>query len=348
MDPLTGAAIAAPIVGGIIGGQQSSRDARRAREQMEAALAELAGLNIPGIDEQMLSLLSEQYVGDLNPISEQYAGGYESALGDISLDPQFLDNQLLSMEGLKEYAEGGLNEGDRAGLRISQREAQGANQAKQAQILQEMAQRGVGGSGMELAARLSANQNASQMQSEQNDRIAMMASDRAYDANSRLGDTASKLRAQSFGEQKDIGSAKDIAKQFTLNQQQSYFQRQAQAANQSALRNLDERQRLAGAEAATRNAEQQANKSLLQQRFQNQYNVATAKNAARTGTANLYNQQAGRTADAWAAGGRGVGSGIAGYQQSLRKPTISTGGISSDGYDMMDNDEETNRRLGIV
>src|SRR5690606_10901263 len=123
----------------------------------------------------------------------------------------------------------------------------------------------MGGSGMELAARLQSAQSSADRQSQESDRLMQIAQQRALDAMSQAGNLATGMRSQSFGEQSDIARARDLINQFNVQNQQNVHQRNVANTNQANLRNLQERQRLSEAGTAIKNAQQQYNKELQQQ-----------------------------------------------------------------------------------
>ncbi len=240
---------------------------------------------IPGITEQELNLLLPQIVGELTPEMESYIDAGETAMAGIEADPRLRNAQLSALDYLSEIGETGLTAADRAAMSEIRRNTQSDAQAKQAQIIQDMAQRGTGGSGAELAARLSGSQAASDRMSRESDALIQQAQNRALQGITQSAGLAGEMRGQDFNQAGQIASARDAMNRFNTQNQQSLQQRNVGARNQAQLQNLQERQRVADAATGLKNQQQQYNKNLLQQQFQNRALVTQ-------GRAGLASQQA--------------------------------------------------------
>lgn len=251
-------------------------------------------------------------MGEFTPEMEQFIELGPTTMEDISVDPRLKAAQMAALEQMAGLSETGLTPADIAALEQVRRGAAGEAQAKQEQILQEMQQRGQGGSGAELIARLQAAQAGADRASAQGLDVAQMAQQRALQALSQQGAMAGQLRGQEFGEQSDIARARDIVNQFNVQQQQGLQSRNVAAQNQAALRNLSERQRIAEQQAAIQNYQQEQNKALEQQRFQNEMALASGRAGQYTGAAQDAQQRAAQSAQMWAGMGQGIGSGLMG------------------------------------
>lgn len=246
---------------------------------------------LPSISEQELQYILPEIVGEYGPEMEQYLGDLVSEYSSIESDPRLRDSQLSVLDYLAEVGETGLTASERAALNEIRRATQQEAEAKQQQIIQNMAQRGAGGSGAELAARLSGAQSAADRMSRESDQLAMLAQQRALQAMMQQGQMAGNLRTQDFNEASSIAQAKDAMNTFNRNNQQSLQQRNIGARNQAQLQNLQQRQAVSDAATALKNQQQQYNKGLLQQQFQNQLDI----NRGRAGIASAQaqaNQQA--------------------------------------------------------
>lgn len=309
---LVAGSIAAPVVGGIIGSEQASKDRRAAQNARNQAIAQFAGINVPEVEKQMLALETPELVGEYTPEMEDFIELDPSAMEEISTDPRLQQAQMAALEQMAGLAESGLSPADIAALEEVRRGAAAEAEAKQGQILQEMQARGQGGSGAELVARLKAAQSGADRMSQEGLDIAQMVQQRALQALAQQGSLAGQLRGQEFGEKTDIARAKDIVNQFNVQQQQGLQQRNVAAQNQAALRNLSEKQRIAEQQAAIRNYQQEQNRALQQQRFQNEMNLAGGKAGQYAGAAADAQQRAAQTAQMWSGMGQGVGSGLMG------------------------------------
>lgn len=313
MGAATAGAIAAPIVGGMIGSGMARGDERAARGARQAALAQFLGIDVPTVAEQEVDFLLPEFMGEYAPGMEDVVELGPTAMEGIALDPELRSAQMEALQRLSEVGEAGLTPGDVAAMRSLQRQVSGQEQARQEAILQEMARRGVAGSGQELAARLQSSQSAADRASEEANRMAQMAQARALEGITQAGSLGGRIRSQEFGEQADVASARDAISRFNAANQQSVRQRNVEAQRQAQLRNLQEQQRLSEQQAATKNLQQQYNKELIQQRYQNQLDRASGAAGQYEGIARDRDRAAQRTADMWAGIGRGVGTGIGAF-----------------------------------
>lgn len=314
---MTIGAIAAPVVGGLLGGSKAKRDAERAAALRAQALGQYDSIDIPTFEEQLLNLQTPDYVGDLIAQQEQAVDVGPTAMDDVSVDPRLQAMQMQALEQIAGRADAGLSEEALNELQQSQRATQGAAQAKQQQILQAMQQRGQGGSGAELAARLMAAQQAADSAGQQGREIAARSAqedDAAMDALSRV---AGGMRSQEFGEQSDVARARDILNQFKAQNTQGVRSRNVSAQNTAAGRNIGERQRMADMASQTRNIEEQRRASLHGDQFNRQMDMAGAKANIMTGQAGAADRSAGRTADMWSGIGSGIGSAIGSFGKKV-------------------------------
>lgn len=273
MDPLTGALLvggASNLLGGVMGGRSAKKAAKAQAEAAARIQAMYDKINIPTIEEQAVQLEEGQVLGEYNPLLEQLLNLQPSAMEGVSTSPEYKDLQLQALRKMAGVSEDGLDEGDEAAFREAQRAVANEAQAQQAAILNNMAQRGTLGSGMELAARLQGAQDSANRLSSAGDKLTQDARARALQALSQTGSMASNLRSQDFGEQEKIARARDAISQFNVQNQQQLQGRNVSEQNRAQLANLQAKQAMADANRQMRNQEQQYNKQLLQQRYQNE------------------------------------------------------------------------------
>lgn len=283
---------AANMMGGVAGSQAAAagnKNAERIRQQM---LAIFQGIDVPTIQEQELQLQNPEYLQNLVNQTESAQTLGPSEMEGVSTDPRLEQAQMAALEQLSELGQTGLSPAEAAALRSSRRGAASEAEAKSSQIMQEMARRGMGGSGMELAQRLQAAQSGADRQSREGDDVMKMAQERALQAISQGSGLASNVRGQEFGEKSSIAKAQDAINQFNTQNQQNVSQRNIQSANQANQRNIAEQQRIAEAKNANQNQQQTYNKGLLQTNFQNQITKAGGMAGQMGGMANAA-QQAG-------------------------------------------------------
>lgn len=310
-------------VGAVLGADQAQQDSIAASTARDQGLQAFRGVNVPSVHDQELDLLQNQYLGNLSPQQEAAMGMGPSAMQGIQVDPRLAQAQMTALNQLSQTGQMGMTPGEAAALRDAQRQASAGAQAKSAQLQDEFARRGMGGSGNELAARLLAAQSGADRASQSSNQIAQQAQQAALQAMGQSAGLAGQMSQQSFGQQSDIAKAKDYINQFNTQNQQAVQQRNIGAQNQAAARNLDTRQGIANQNTQLQNQQQQYNKQLQQQEFENRMARAAGMAGQYGGIAKSRQEQAGRTADMYAGIGKGVDTGVGSYMNSQDKNDFS-------------------------
>ena len=331
----------AQMAGSLYGSHKAKKSADAAREMeskfRERALAELMKLNIPEIEAQKIILETPQLVYDYVPQLEQEMQDLSSQMGDIEVDPRLREAQMAALGGLEERAEGGLTPEDAAQIASIRRQTGGQAQAQDASILQSMAQRGMSGSGAELASRLQSGQASAQRASEESDRLAAMNYQAKMAALSQMGNVAGNIRGQEFGEQERVASAADLIAKFNQQNRASMQQRNVGAQNVAGRESAQQKQSHEYARAGLRGQEETHNKGLIADKYQQELNLAKAKASALTGSAQAA-REAGVTKakgqyDMWSGIGKAAGGLIGAIGSSKKKGSgmsdqeIAEGGI---------------------
>lgn len=237
----SGAAAGAPlgpagiVVGGLLGagtgffsGQAQDEAAEAAAAAEQKRLETLLGAYVPTVDELSYQVEAPEYqMGDLSRFIQKFTPEElaKSKMEGISTDPRLAQAQMSALQQLAEVSEGGFNKGDLAALEQIRRRAAGQAQSGRETALQNMAQRGVAGSGQELVAQLMAGQHASDQAASMGLEEAKMAQARALQAMTQKGQMASQQRAQQFGEQSDIARAQDAINQFNTQNRNAATQK---------------------------------------------------------------------------------------------------------------------------
>lgn len=296
------------IGGGVIGQAQASGDRNRANQAYANALAQLSGVYVPSIEEQKVAYQTPGLVGTYNPLLEQSPDQMATEMAGVSTDPRLQQAQMDYLQRLGQMGETGMTMEDRAALDQIQRQTQAQQQSQQNAILQNMAQRGTLGSGMELAARLNASQQAADSASQQGLQVAAQAQKRGLEALAQAGGLSGQMRGQEFNEKSDIAKAQDVIGQFNL--QNALQTNRGNVAEQRAAqqRNLAAQQAAAEQTAQIRNQQEQQNKALYQTRFANEMGKSGAMAGAYNTAGQQAQQQAQATAQNWANMGTGASS----------------------------------------
>jgi len=278
----------ASLVSNVVGGNKAADAAREGRYASDAKMAEsqrlaeesvqeLEAMGIPSIEAQKIVLQKPEFAG-----LQDYIIQKSSAMEEISTDPRLAKAQMDALESMREIGDGGgLTESERAQQFLMQRQAAGSEQARQKSILQDMAERGAGGSGAELAARLSSSQNAAERNAMAQAQLAGQAQQRALQAMTQGGAMAGKMQAQQFGQDAQKASAADAISRFNTANQMN-----------TQARNLAARQSQYDAETRLSNQQEMANKSLIQQDYQNRLQKQQSIANARAGQQQGLQQQA--------------------------------------------------------
>ena len=202
------------------------------------------------------------YLGNFTP-EELQATGLPAGV----INQAMRNKQLQALGGVEELSQTGLSAIDRAALSEIQNEIAMQERGQRESILQNMAQRGMSGSGQELAAQLQSSQAASQLASQQGLQQAAQAQRARVDALSNLSNMATGLESTDFERQAQKAQAQDVINQFNV-----------QNRNVAGLRNLQTQQDLSSMNAQERNRIAQANIDLAnQQIMQNQVNRPLAQ-----------------------------------------------------------------------
>lgn len=218
------------IIGGLVGQEQAKPYEKAAEEAAQQALETITG--IPDLELDPITLERLQSAGVVTPEMIETITQGPSAMEGISTDPRLAQAQMKALENLSQLGEEGLTAVDRAALNEMRRSVETGERGRQGAILQDMAARGMGGSGAELAARLSSSQAATERAASEADRLAAMAQQNRLAALSQAGQLGGQIRGQEFGEKSAIAQAQDAIARFNAANKQ-----QVAAANVGA-RNL--------------------------------------------------------------------------------------------------------------
>ena len=255
------------LVNTIMGGPKGGEGVAEAYQAVQA----LQSVGVPSVEAQRIVLETPELVGELLPLLEQAEELGPSALEGIEIPDELKTAQMSALSTLQEVVdEGGLSPADRAELNKVRREVEGRGRAADARILESMAERGVLGSGLELASRQAQAQQAQQAMAEAADRQAAMAFQNKMGALDRLGSMGTQMRGQEFGEQSNVARAKDEISRFNLANRAAAQQRNIDRQNMAQAQNLSAKQAQENLRASLANQQEMHNKGLLQQQFQNE------------------------------------------------------------------------------
>lgn len=187
-------------LGGIIGANKQAGAAKDAKRQLDSLTDEWRQMNMPDLSPIEFERFKDIFVPQM---------AQDSLMGDIQTDPRLQDAQMAALGQLGELSEGGLNLQDKADLADIQGEVARQDAGRQAAIMQGMAERGMGGAGMELAQRLQSQSAGADRAAGNARNVAAQAQQRALDAIMRRGQLGGEMRSQQFGEDSAKARAQD-------------------------------------------------------------------------------------------------------------------------------------------
>ena len=309
MLPLLAAAGAASAIGGIANYFANQSAAERAEALQNKALQEWITINIPNPKDQEIALKQFVIEGKLNPQLESAIKADPSAFKNIVADSGTKAAQNRALSELSDMGnQGGLRLQDKAALQESSLDNIARERGNRLAVSQQMANRGLGGSGFEVAAQLQGQQGQADRDARSSLDVASKAQDRALQAIMGAGDMATKYRGQDFNEQSARATAEDKINMFNTNNMQDVQQRNIASQNQAAAQNLGEQQRVSDQNTKQDNYQQEYNSKLQQQQFENQAKLAAGKSGQYGQLANNAIQQGQNLGNLYSNMGQGLSS----------------------------------------
>lgn len=242
---------------------------------LQQSMDELQDISLPELERIQGTEWQEDLAYD--PLEAQQVGS--TAFDDIYVDPRLQSDQYAALDSLSNLAEsGGMNAQDEANLARIQNQTAMADKGRRAAIQQQMQQRGMGGSGLELLQQLQSNQAATNRQAQQGLDVAGMGQDRALQAIQMGAGMAGQMGRQQFGQQAQQAQASDALNRFNAGLRTDANQFNTQ--NRMAADKFNIQGRQGAAESA--NAADTYNKTELPQKnYDNQMDKWTAGAQAR-------------------------------------------------------------------
>lgn len=263
--PIVGAGIAASGLLSDGGGGNSAALLAEARAEFER----LRG-RAPTAEEMQAQM--QQYVeaGMISPEEAQTVLMGPSAYEGIKVDPAARQAQSDALRQLSDITEGGgLTAIDKSKISNIQDEIDTSNRGAQGAIVQNAAERGVGGSGLDLAARLSAQQGAATTGAKRSTDVAALAQQRALDTIAAKANLGGSMRTQDFGEASTKAAARDAIEKFNTTNRQAVINANADRVARSRELNFANKQDVSNKNVTTANTNAVRNGDLKQQVFSN-------------------------------------------------------------------------------
>ncbi len=325
IDDFVIASVAAPVVGGLIGAITGAADREQAQQTALAAYNELLDIGVAPdmaasvalepfritgeLDPQLMRkfeqggvYIPQEYkalslqpadfqkktmVGKYSPQIEQAIQAQPSKVAQISEDPKLRDAQLGALQALETRAATGFGPQERATLNKIRQQTEGDTQAKLQAIKDNMAARGISGSGAELAAQLQAAQAGANQAAMQGDELAASAAANALQAIQAQASQAGGMRTQDFNVANTRAAAEDAINRFNTENAIGRQTRNVSSLNQADLYNLGQAQDISNANTDLVN-------KILMQDWQNRQDTGN-QNTGLLNQAALFNTQRGQS-----------------------------------------------------
>lgn len=236
----------------------------------------------------------DQYVqtGLLKPEEVDLIKQDPSALQSFIENPDILASQMGSLRKMESLSNGEMTDVDKMSMISNMQAAAQQEKANREAILSNARQRGIAGSGLEMAAQLAGEQGAANRANQAGIDAQVAAQQRGLQALQQAGQMASTMRGQDVDVAAKKAAAQDAINQWNAQNQQQMMLQNTQFRNQAQAQNLSEQQRLAEANVNQTNKEREIAANAAQQDFVNRMNktqgyaqAQAAKNAAKGGKA---------------------------------------------------------------
>lgn len=248
-------------------------DVSRYEAENNAILAKLeAGIPLTMEEETWLNDYEPTLLSDLPELGK-------SRMGDVSTDPRLFDAQMAALSALEDQAESGLSDADRFAMRQAEKDLNRQAKGRMDSVRQNMAMRGMGGSGLDLVAQMQAAQAADEAAATSSMQRQAIGSDNRVWARMGAGDLAGNMSREEYDRKARAAQAQDEIERFNTANAVNRSEYNNRLRNEAARANLEGRQGVASRNVGARNG-------FNQQTFQNKRDIAGLKYNANAAGAN--------------------------------------------------------------
>lgn len=254
----------------LYGSMQSKKKEGKSLDAYQDGLQLLQNIVPPTLADLSIELTQAVQQGELSP--EEYIAymAEKSAMEGIEIPQQLKDIQYDALNQMNEISNsGGMTDIDKARLNEIKGEMLSSARGLQKSTQQNMASRGISGSGVELASQLSNDSANIEAASKGGYDVAAEAQRRALDAIKSKSTMAGNLRTQEFGEQEAKAKATDAVNDYNTRVRQAVSNANINDRNNAEAKNLAERQRIADVNTGIKNQEEEKNTQARQTVFDN-------------------------------------------------------------------------------
>lgn len=318
-------------LGGLLGNLLGSGDKAQQQAALQAALSNIQGVNAPTAASLQVALQQYKDTGQMSPELEATIQQQQSGMNQVQADPNAVAAQQAALAKLTSASNGGLTPADAAALGQIQSQADQSEQGKEGSILQDMQQRGEGGSGNELAARLSSAQSSAEGQRQAGLNVAGQASQRALQAMSQMGSLGGQIQNENFGEAASKAQAQDAINKYNAMNSQQVAGQNTNIGNAAQQYNLQNTQNTSNMNTGVANQQNAMNAQANQTAYSDAMSKAQAEATAEGNMANYYGGQAAQTQSIGSGVGQGLGQGVSAMMNYGSPVGASTGTTSNSG-----------------
>lgn len=227
-----------------------------ASSDAQGAINTLAANVPPQLANLIPQLQQEVVAGTMTPAQAQASLQQASAANGIQSDPTTSAAQLQALSQLQNISQsGGLTSADKAQLSQLEGQVGQQNAARQGAVMQQAQEQGIGGSGADLAARLSGAQSANVAAADQSNNVAEDAQNRALNALSQSGQLATTMNQNDFNNALAKAQSQNNINQFNAQNQTQASEYNANNQQNANLTNLANAQNVANTNTGIQNTQ---------------------------------------------------------------------------------------------
>lgn len=287
----------------------------------DAAMNEYAQIQAPSEQDLRVQLQQMVYQGDITPEMAQTILQDPSKFNEITTGGAGRQAQLQALSQLQGISTGGGRTAeDKANLNEIQSATGAQERGAREAIMMNARERGVGGSGLEIASQLINQQGSAGNANQAGLDVAAQAQKRALEAIMQSGQLGGQIQGQEFSEAAQKAAAQDTINRFNAANSQAVVNANTLAKNQAQERNMGMKQDLSNQNTAIANDQEVRNKQAKQQAFDNlmgkAQGVAGQYGNMAQGAQNAQNAQLGFLGGLAGAAGSAYG----GYLSGKKKP----------------------------
>lgn len=321
MNPLLMGAIA-NIVGGVAGNVLSQGDRDAANDQIKQITDLYANLKTPDI-EQMKVDLQDYATGPSYTAKEDTAEqlAMSDALQNIQLDPRLKQTQMNALETLNKIAGSGFTPDELNALQEQRSAREGDLTSKLKAIQQQQEMRGVANSDMGIAQKMMEAQSSSNRGAADARALEAEAFKRSLQAITQGSDLAGQIDNTDYARQANLAQNLNQRELTNLQQRAGVNASNVDRFNDALRMNISRQQGVSDKNVDLSNNQQQYNKQLLQQDFQNQQAKVAGLAGAKNAQAQQYQNNANATAGMFQGIGAGAGTALMGMGGTTTQDT---------------------------